>query len=116
VTLALADLPVGSHTVVDVEGREVGVFNIAGHFYALPSVCPHQNGPLCRGRVSGTVVARRETGWKRAWVHEGEIIVCPWHMLEFRITTGECVNAPKRRLPLYRVEVDGDNLRVYGGA
>ncbi len=110
----LAELPEGAHTVVEVAGREIGVFNVRGSYYALPNVCVHQNGPLCRGAVSGTVVASAETAWKHTWAHEGEIVICPWHFLEYNITTGECVNFPGRGLPHYRVVVAGDELQVYG--
>ena len=52
----LADFPAGTHRVVEVDGREIGVFNIAGRFYGLPNLCPHQTGPLCEGRtVTGTL-------------------------------------------------------------
>ena len=112
-TLTAADLPEGTHTVVEVEGREVGVFNVRGRFYALPNVCFHQNGPLCRGLVSGTLVATPESGWERVWAHEGEIVTCPWHLLEWNVTTGRCVNYQNRRLPLYRVERADGQLRVF---
>src|SRR5258707_13128042 len=101
------DLPEGKHIVVNVRGREIGVFNVRGRYYALPNVCLHQNGPLCRGAISGTVIASAETGWKRAWGHDGEIIVCPWHSLEFNITTGQCLAYPHRSLPTYKVKVEG---------
>ena len=56
-----ADFPAGTHKVVEAAGREIGVFNIAGHFYGLPNLCPHQTGPLCEGRrVTGTLAADRD--------------------------------------------------------
>ena len=76
-------------------------------------VCVHQNGPLCRGAVSGTVVASSESGWRPTWAHEGEIVTCPWHLLEYNITSGECLHYPDRPLPLYHVEVDAEEVRVY---
>lgn len=108
----VADVPDGAHLVVEVRGRSIGVFNVRGQYYALPNVCFHQNGPLCQGAVSGTVVAAAATGWQRAWAKEGEIIVCPWHSLEFDITTGQCLAYPKRKLPTWEVQVDGDDLTV----
>jgi nitrite reductase/ring-hydroxylating ferredoxin subunit len=108
----VADVPEGAHIVVEVAGREVGVFNVQGSYYALPNVCFHQNGPLCRGTVSGTLAASAETGWKLAWVHEGEIIVCPWHSLEYNIATGQCLAYPSRRLPTYLVRIDDERIKV----
>jgi nitrite reductase/ring-hydroxylating ferredoxin subunit len=108
----VADVPEGQHIVVEVRGREIGLFNVRGQYYALPNVCFHQNGPLCRGAMSGTVVANAQTGWKRAWVSEGEIIVCPWHALEYDVKTGQCLAYPKRRLPTWEVKVDGVEIQV----
>jgi len=107
---ALSELPPGSKKVVRAGAIEVGVFNVDGELYALPNVCPHQFGPLCKGIVSGTVVARPETGFKPTWVHEGRIVVCPWHALEFDVTTGRCVAFPKLKLRQYRVRVDDGGM------
>jgi nitrite reductase (NADH) small subunit len=112
VVARVEDVPEGQHILVEVRGREIGLFNVRGRYYALPNACFHQNGPLCRGAVSGTVVANAETGWKRKWVYEGEIIVCPWHALEFNITTGQCLAYPKRRLPTWEVKVEGGQIIV----
>jgi nitrite reductase (NADH) small subunit len=105
-------LPVGTHRVFQVGGREIGVFNVGGHFYALPSNCLHQNGPLCQGAVSGTVEASADTGWKPTWVREGEIVICPWHAMEFDIPTGRCLAEPRRRIPTYKVTVVDSEIRV----
>jgi len=106
------DVPPGSHIVIEVNGREIGIFNVDGKFYALPNACVHQNGPLCRGAVSGTLAAGPETRWQRTWVCEGEIIVCPWHSVEYNITTGQCLAWPEKRLPVYSVQVDAQFLKV----
>ena len=101
----LSELPPGSKKVVQAGAIEVGVFNVDGQLYALPNVCPHQFGPLCRGVVSGTVVANAETDFKPAWVHDGRILVCPWHGLEFDVTTGRCLAYPRVKLRTDAVKV-----------
>ena len=108
----VAEVPEGQHIVVRVRGREIGLFNVGGRYYALPNACFHQGGPLCRGATGGTVIATAETGWQRAWAHEGEIVVCPWHALEFNVTTGQCLAYPHRRLPTWDVKVEGTQLVV----
>jgi nitrite reductase (NADH) small subunit len=113
VVAKVGDLPEGHHIVVEVRGREIGLFNVRGRYYALPNACIHQNGPLCRGAISGTVVANAETGWKPSWACEGEIIVCPWHALEYNVTTGQCLAYPKRRLPTWEVKVEGTQIVVF---
>lgn len=108
----VGDLPEGEHMVVEVRGREIGVFHVGGRYYALPNACFHQGGPVCRGATSGTVITNAETSWKRTWGREGEIVVCPWHSLEFDVTTGQCLAYPKRRLPSWEVRVEGEDISV----
>lgn len=110
------EFPVGTHKVVRIgRRREVGIFNIEGRFYGLPNLCPHQTGPLCEGRsLTGTLRATpgaRGT-WDFEWVMEGEVIVCPWHGLEFHVPTARCLAFPKLRLRSYDVLVRGDDLVV----
>jgi nitrite reductase/ring-hydroxylating ferredoxin subunit len=105
-------IPPGQHRVVDVEGRQIGIFNVDGDFYALPNVCFHQSGPLCRGRVGGTVIANAETNHKPEWRLEGEVVTCPWHSLEFNIKTGHCLAYPNRKVRTYPVRVQDGILSV----
>lgn len=102
---AVEDLPPGARKVLRVGALDVGVFNVAGVYYALPNICTHQFGPLCQGALSGTVVARREDDFQRRWVQDGRILVCPWHGLEFDLTTGQCLAYPRVKLRSYVVRV-----------
>jgi hypothetical protein len=72
----------------------------------------HQFGPVCEGTVTGTLVASEETGWRCEWVHEGQVLVCPWHALEFDITTGRCLAYPRVRLRQFPVRVEDGNVIV----
>lgn len=56
-----AELPAGSMKRLQLEGRDVVLVNVEGEYYALDDQCPHQGGPLSRGKV------------------EGRAVVCPWH-------------------------------------
>ena len=103
---AVADFPPGTHRVVRVGRAEVGVFNVGGRFYALPNVCPHQFGPLCAGTVAGMTACSAATGWRFAWVREGEVVTCPWHGLEFEIAPGRCLSSPRLRVRTYEVRVE----------
>lgn len=108
----LEDFPVGSHQVVEVKNRKLGIFNINGNFYALPNLCPHQVGPLCEGKVSGTLTSNEATNWKLTWTDEGEIISCPWHGLEYRVQTGKCLAYPEIKLRTYTVVVEDNQISV----
>ncbi len=109
----VADFPEGGHKLVKIGRREIGVFNIGGRFYGLPNVCPHQTGPLCEGRPPlGTLVSRRENDWRFEWVHDGEIVACPWHGLEYHVPTGQCIAYPSVTLRCYEVVVEGGEVKV----
>jgi nitrite reductase (NADH) small subunit len=109
----LADFPPGSRRIVQVGEREVGIFNISGTLYALPNICPHQTGPVCSGaRLTGSLRSSAATAWQPEWVCDGEIIVCPWHGLEYHVPTGQCLAFPQIKLRRYPVLVDGDVVKV----
>jgi nitrite reductase/ring-hydroxylating ferredoxin subunit len=97
--------PAGTHRVVSLGKIQVGVFNVDGALYALPNFCPHQQGPLCEGPTSGEWRCSAETGWLHDFGRDGEIVVCPWHGIEFDITTGRCLSSPKLRVRTYQVAV-----------
>ena len=106
------ELAEGKSCLVKIGEREVGLFNVRGSYYALPNICIHQAGPLCKGRISGTLTATAESNWKFQWVNEGEIVTCPWHALEFNITTGQCLAFPKRRVRSYPVKVENGQIII----
>ena len=109
----LCDFPEGTHKVVSVGRRKIGVFNINGEFYGLPNVCPHQTGPLCEGKPAlGTLVANAEGDWKFEWVHDGEIVACPWHGLEYHVPTGRCIAYPNVNLRCYEVVAEDGKVKV----
>ena len=106
------EIPPGTHRVLTLGRIEVGVFNVDGVLYALPNVCPHQFGPLCEGTVNGTTACSASTGWRFAWVREGEIVTCPWHGIEFDITTGRSLSSPRLRVRTYPVVVEDGQVKV----
>jgi len=109
----VSEFPEGSHRVVDIGGRQIGVFNIRGSFHALPNICPHQTGPVCEAkRVVGTLLATEKTNWDPEWVKDGEVLVCPWHGLEYHIPTGQCLAFPNIKLRRYDVGVEDDQVII----
>jgi nitrite reductase (NADH) small subunit len=101
------EIPPGGRKIVRVEGREVGIFNLEGTFYALKNICPHQGARVCLGRIVGTTLPSDVYEYKYGL--EGRILRCPWHEWEYDITTGESVFDPAVRVVTYPVEVvDGE--------
>ena len=105
VVARVSELGPGERRIVEVEGRSIGVFNVAGRFYALRNACPHQGAPLCRGSLQGTAAPSRPGEY--VWERDGEVLRCPWHGWEFDVTTGRSLFNPHRtRVRSYDVTVD----------
>jgi nitrite reductase/ring-hydroxylating ferredoxin subunit len=51
------ELAPGERLIVDTGGREIAVFNMNGEFVAVANYCVHAGGPVCEGKLSGTVTA-----------------------------------------------------------
>jgi Ferredoxin subunits of nitrite reductase and ring-hydroxylating dioxygenases len=88
------DLASGERIIADLDGIEVGVFNIDGEYYALKNDCPHQRASLCEGSLTGLTTA--DAPGEFEYERDGEIVRCPWHGWEFDVTTGESVFNPHR--------------------
>jgi nitrite reductase/ring-hydroxylating ferredoxin subunit len=92
----------GSRKLVEVAGRKIVIFNLAGEFFALSDRCPHQGGPLSQGRLTGFVSSRKPGEY--CYSRRGEVIRCPWHSWEYDIRTGKSWCDP-RRVEVRRFEV-----------
>ncbi|MFB6160365.1 MAG: Rieske (2Fe-2S) protein [Haloferacaceae archaeon] len=109
------ELDPGDRLLVVLEGREVGVFNLDGEYYAYLNWCAHQGGPLCEGEVTGRATATYDREALRTeveWVGEGETLICPWHDWEYDLRTGDCVSNGDVNLPSYPVHVDDGEIVV----
>jgi nitrite reductase (NADH) small subunit len=114
--LGFADVPEGTCLIVSVAGREIGIFKINGSYFALANKCPHQQGPLCAGVISGTLDYEAAPDGaavgKVVWRHEGEIVACPWHGLEVHVPTGRILAWGRRRARTYQVKETSEGLVV----
>jgi len=82
-----AEIPPGGRKLVNVSGRDIGVFNVSGEFFALANKCPHSGAALCTGRIIG--LAQADEPGKYRLLRKGEMLRCPWHGWEFDIRTGQ---------------------------
>lgn len=58
------NIPLREGRAVEMEGREIAVFNLGDRFYAVENRCPHRGGPLSEGIVSGGAVVCPLHAWK----------------------------------------------------
>ena len=94
VTSVDALLP-GRSMMARVGSTHVAVFNVDGVFHALDGLCPHQAGPLGRGRLTGCIVT------------------CPVHGLRFDVRTGAMPGASGGlQLKTFEVRVEGGDVLV----
>ena len=90
----VAEVGDGQARVVEVDGRSVAVFNVAGRFYAIDNVCPHRGGPLADGMLAG------------------DQVVCPYHAFQYDGRTGECDPAGSCSVATYPIRVTGGKVEV----
>lgn len=106
----IADVPAGECKLVNIEGVEIGLYQVKGEWYAWRNICPHMWAPVCKGRITGTrlpsLVYEYEYGL------EEQILRCPWHGWEFDLTTGEHLVDSEVKLKGFPVEVEGEDLYI----
>ena len=107
------DVAPGHCKIFNVAGREIGVFNVGGEYFALANRCPHEGGPLCQGHIIPLIASDRP-GTYRLTRHN-EFLRCPWHGWEFEIRTGQSWCDPKStRARQFAVTVESGEALVKG--
>jgi nitrite reductase/ring-hydroxylating ferredoxin subunit len=91
---SVAACPPGTCIEVVAADRIVALFNVAGAFYALDGVCPHQGGPLGKGSLNGSIVT------------------CPWHGWQFDVRTGRHQLSAALLQPAFPVRVEDGMVMV----
>ncbi|HUF54024.1 MAG TPA: non-heme iron oxygenase ferredoxin subunit [Dehalococcoidia bacterium] len=90
------EVPPGEMIIVEANGEEVVIANLDGEFVCFSNSCTHRQGPMGEGMLL-----------------PGSIVECPFHGGQFNARTGEVVaSPPEDPLPVYRVQVDGDDISV----
>ena len=110
VVATVGEIPPGGRKIVKVQGREVGIFNVNGQYYALKNVCIHQGARVCLGRVTGTTLPSNV--YEFQYGREGQILRCPWHGWEYDITTGRSLFNPDVKVVTYPVTIEGDHICI----
>lgn len=90
-----SELPNGERLFVELGGKSIVIFNIAGQFFAIADVCSHDDGPVGEGDI------------------EGYTITCPRHGAEFDIRSGKVLQLPAVvDIPAYPVTVVDGMIQV----
>ena len=88
-----SELPPGERLFVEIEGKPIVIFNIAGQYFSIGDVCSHDDGPVGEGDL------------------EGYNITCPRHGAEFDVRTGKVTQMPAViDIPAYPVQVRDGNI------
>jgi len=89
------ELPPGERMFVEIDGKPIVIFNLAGNLYAIGDVCTHDDGPLGDGNL------------------EGDDIVCPRHGARFDLRTGKVTSMPAVvDIPAYPVRVVDGKIEI----
>lgn len=113
VVASAGEIAPGERKIVTLRGREIGVFNIGGEYFALLNRCPHQGGELCRGTLVGLVTSS-EPG-RFDYARPGEMLKCPWHGWEYDVRTGQSWCDPNdTKVKAYEVKVEPGAALVRG--
>lgn len=106
IVFKVGDVPEGGRRCVEIEGRRIVVFNLAGEYFALLDRCPHAGGRLSEGKLTGLLQSSAPGEYR--YSREGEVVRCPWHSWEFDIRTGKSQCDPRKiRVKNYPVTVEG---------
>lgn len=106
-------IPPGQRLLVEVEGREIGIFNVDGEYFAIGNRCPHEGASLCKGRVVGLVESGAPGDYRLS--RKGELLRCPWHGWEFDLRTGKSWCEPDRtKVRSYELKVEAGGALVEG--
>jgi ferredoxin-nitrite reductase len=84
----------GAAKLVRINNEEIAVFKHQGQLCAIQNICPHEGGPLAKGRIQG-----------------GEV-VCPLHGYKFDLTSGACSRDAKLKAKIFKLAQQGENYIV----
>ena len=90
----VSDVKAGMGHSVQVNGREIALFQVDGQFYCIENVCPHMDGPLSEGEL------------------HGDVVHCPWHYWPISVTSGRMTYDPAVCVDTFPCRIDGDNILI----
>jgi naphthalene 1,2-dioxygenase system ferredoxin subunit len=93
--IAATEVPADDVVAINVDGREIALYQAEGEYFATDNICTHGHARLCDGFLYG---------------HE---IECPLHQGRFDIRNGHAVCAPAtQHIKCYPVRVENGQVLV----
>jgi nitrite reductase/ring-hydroxylating ferredoxin subunit len=108
----VTDFQAGKFKIVEIDGEEIGVVKLAnGEFRAVRNRCPHKGAKICAGPIAGTWPPSEPNTLQ--YDRDGEVLVCPWHGLEYDLNTGrEMFETGNTKLRMFPVAVTNGRVLV----
>jgi len=91
---SVCDVPANCGIQVVIEDEEIALFNLNGEFYAVTDLCPHRGAPLSEGYV------------------EEDKILCPLHLFDFSLKTGQSRIASHLRVETFQTKVEDGSVFI----
>lgn len=93
--MLVEDLPVLIGKEVEIDGESIAIFRLSnGEVRAIGSRCPHTNGPLAEGIVSG------------------EFVYCPLQDWKVSLVTGKVQAPDEGKVRTYEVELKNGEIFI----
>ena len=93
--LAIEQLNQSDVTAVNVQGREIALYEIDGQIYATDNLCTHGAGRMSDGFFDGLEIE------------------CPLHQGRFDVSTGQAMCAPlTENIRVYPVRIEHDRVFI----
>src|SRR5512143_264943 len=90
-----SELPPGERLFVEIGGKPIVIFNVAGQYFSIADVCSHDDGPVGEGTLNEYTIS------------------CPRHGAQFDVRTGKVLQMPAVvDIPAYPVRVAGGMLQL----
>jgi 3-phenylpropionate/trans-cinnamate dioxygenase ferredoxin component len=85
----------GQGKIVEVQGKEIALFNVGGAYFAIDNMCTHEEASLADGEISGFEVT------------------CPLHGAKFDVRSGQVLGPPAYDdVTSYPVRVSGADVEI----
>jgi nitrite reductase/ring-hydroxylating ferredoxin subunit len=93
---SIAEIPLRTGKTISIGDQDIALFNADGVFRAVNDFCPHRGASLGEGFLDPT----------------GTKVLCPWHLFDFCLLTGDSETVPGMKVATYEVKVEGEDIFV----